>query len=102
MWGGLAAMAATGVVLVIGEPVREFMSTSFRVKLVLVAVGAAGALAFSRVVAATPTPAGAPSSVAAKSAAVAAVALWLAIIFLGRAIAYDVEVWGPLSLAGGA
>jgi hypothetical protein len=23
--------------------------------------------------------------------------LWLAIVFLGRAIAYDVEVWGTLS-----
>jgi hypothetical protein len=30
---------------------------------------------------------------------VATVVLWLAIIFLGRAIAYDVEVWGSLSLA---
>ena len=33
-----------------------------------------------------------------KAAAVATVVLWLAIIFLGRAIAYDVEVWGSLSL----
>jgi hypothetical protein len=26
------------------------------------------------------------------------VVVWLAIIFLGRAIAHDVEVWGSLSL----
>jgi preprotein translocase subunit SecG len=38
-------------------------------------------------------------SPAAKSAAMATVVLWLAIIFLGRAIAYDVEVWGALSLS---
>jgi hypothetical protein len=25
--------------------------------------------------------------------------LWVGIIFLGRAIAYDVEVWGTLSLS---
>jgi hypothetical protein len=29
------------------------------------------------------------------------VILWLAVIFLGRAIAYDVEVWGPWSPAAG-
>ncbi len=33
-----------------------------------------------------------------KAAALATVVLWLAIIFLGRAIAYDDEVWGSLSL----
>jgi hypothetical protein len=27
-----------------------------------------------------------------------ALVLWIAIIFLGRAIAYDTEVWGSLSL----
>jgi hypothetical protein len=38
-------------------------------------------------------------SALAKSAAMATVLLWLAVIFLGRAIAYDVEVWGALSLS---
>jgi hypothetical protein len=33
-----------------------------------------------------------------KLAAAATVLLWLTIIFLGRAIAYDVEVWGSLHL----
>jgi hypothetical protein len=33
-----------------------------------------------------------------KLAAAATVVLWLTIIFLGRAIAYDVEVWGSLHL----
>ena len=37
-------------------------------------------------------------SLGAKTAAAGLVVLWLAIIFLGRAIAYDVEVWGALSL----
>jgi hypothetical protein len=34
----------------------------------------------------------------AKAVAVGLMLVWLAIIFLGRAIAYDVEVWGSLSL----
>jgi hypothetical protein len=33
-----------------------------------------------------------------KAAAVATVVIWLAIVFLGRLIAYD-HVWGPLSPA---
>ncbi len=34
----------------------------------------------------------------AKAVAVGIIVVWLAVIFLGRAIAYDVEVWGSLSL----
>jgi len=41
---------------------------------------------------------GAEFSVGAKIAAAAIMLVWLFIIFLGRAIAYDVEVWGSLSL----
>jgi hypothetical protein len=43
---------------------------------------------------------GAPTSFSggAKATAIVLIALWLAIIFLGRAIAYDVEVWGSMSL----
>ena len=34
---------------------------------------------------------------ATKAAVVAALLVWMAIVFLGRAIAYDVAVWGSLS-----
>lgn len=102
MWGGLAVMALTGMTLVVGEPVRELMNFSFRLKMVLVAIAAGSALAFRAalgrwVIAGADGTSGAPA--AAKSAAVATIALWLAIIFLGRAIAYDFEVWGTLSPA---
>jgi hypothetical protein len=36
-------------------------------------------------------------SAPAKAASILIVALWLAVIFLGRAIAYDQQVWGALS-----
>jgi uncharacterized membrane protein SirB2 len=94
---GLVVMVVTGVLLVIGEPVREFMSLSFWLKMGLLVVGIVSALAFRRSVAvATARPA---SSTTGRFGAIATVMLWLAIIFLGRAIAYDVEVWGSLSLA---
>jgi hypothetical protein len=100
MWGGLLVMAVTGVTLVLGEPVREVMALSFWIKMVLLAIGISSTALFGRAlrpVTGTPRP---EFSAGAKTAAVALVVLWLAVIFLGRAIAYDVEVWG--SLAPGA
>jgi hypothetical protein len=96
---GLVVLAVTGVLLVIGEPIRELMSLSFWLKMALLAVGVASALGFRRALETPGAPAGREFSPGAKSAAVATVLLWLAIIFLGRAIAYDVEVWGALSLS---
>lgn len=99
MWSGLVVMAVTGLLLVIGEPVRQFTSLSFWIKMTLLAIGIASAVTFGRLLA--PAAAGEQRhefSAAAKAAAVATLALWLAVIFLGRAIAYDVEVWGSLSL----
>ena len=96
---GLVVLAATGVILVAGEPIRELMSFSFWAKMTLLAIGIVSALMFTR---SLRTAGVAPDQeprfgAGARSAAVATIMLWLVIIFLGRAIAYDVEVWGPLS-----
>ena len=103
IWSGLVVMAITGVLLVVAEPIREFTSSSFWLKMLLIVVGVVGTVAFRRSLA----PAALTRhhafefSAGTKAGAVATVGLWLAIIFLGRAIAYDVEVWGSLSLAAG-
>jgi uncharacterized membrane protein SirB2 len=137
MWYGLVVMVVTGVLLVIGEPVREFTALSFWLKMSLLAVaviatfvlgrafaprGAAGA-GGPAVAAYTGATGGRPDGVSnvagisgaagvadatglasaefspgAKVLAAGIMVVWLAIIFLGRAIAYDVEVWGSLSL----
>jgi hypothetical protein len=66
----------------------------------LLAIGVASALHFGRTVRAA---AGAPDSEVASGGArvvaVATILLWLAIIFLGRSIAYDVEIWESWHLA---
>ena len=98
MWGGLVVMLVTGGTLVIGEPVREATALSFWMKMALVAIGVLSTAFFGRSLRATPFAARAEFSAAAKTGAVALIVLWLAIIFLGRAIAYDVEVWGSHSL----
>jgi hypothetical protein len=100
IWNGLVVLALTGITLVVGEPIRELMSLSFWLKMSLIAVGAISAWMFSRSVRPLVRDGQEPQfSAATKSAAMVTVLLWLAIIFLGRAIAYDVEVWGAWSPA---
>jgi uncharacterized protein DUF6644 len=99
MWGGVGVMATTGILLVVGEPEREFGALSFWIKMTLVLIGVIGTALLGRTLLRSAAPAEGPGfSGAAKAGAIALTVLWLAIIFLGRAIAYDKEVWGSLSL----
>ena len=98
MWAGIGVMALTGMVLAIGEPVREASSTSFWIKMSLIVIGIIGALTFARSLRPFAYVGDTQFSGGAKLVATGTVVLWLFIIFLGRAIAYDVEVWGSLHL----
>jgi hypothetical protein len=100
MWSGLVVMAITGAVLIVGEPIREFTALSFWLKMGLIAVGVLTTIAFRRSLkpAMLAETQAAEFSAGAKVASIATVVLWTTIIFLGRAIAYDTEVWGSLSL----
>ena len=99
MWIGLVVMAITGAVLIVGEPIREFTTTSFWLKMVLIVIGAASAAAFRWSLGSVAGDRQPVFSFGLKSAAVATLLLWVVIIFLGRAIAYDTEVWESLSLS---
>ena len=99
MWGGIGVMALTGMVLAIGEPVREASALSFWLKMSLIVIGIVSALTFGRALRPLAYVGDTQQfSGGAKAVAAGTVVLWLCIIFLGRAIAYDVEVWGSLHL----
>jgi len=98
MWTGLCLMAVTGLTLVVGEPTREFTALSFWLKMGLLVLGVASTAFYGRSLRHAAIVAPAQFSVGAKLASIFIVILWLAVIFLGRAIAYDREVWGALSL----
>ena len=85
LWAGFAVMATTGALLAIGEPVRQASALSFWIKMALIAVGITALLALRRN--------------NSRGLAWTVIATWVVIVFLGRAIAYDVEVWGAWSLA---
>ena len=106
-WTALVLMAITGAVLTVAEPVREFMTLSFRLKMVLLVVGIGSALLFGRRMRreAAVSVGSASASRGARMAAILTLVLWIAVIFLGRAIAYDTSVWGkwsPVKSVGGA
>lgn len=98
--GSLLALLATGVLMVIGEPVRELVTVSFWLKMVLLAVGILVAAAFQislrKHEEKWEKEAGRSGSL--KFLAIATFLIWVAIIILGRLIAYD-HVWGSWSPA---
>ena len=97
MWGGLVVMALTGLTLIVGEPVREFGAVSFWLKMSLLVISLTSIYVFGRTLRPeTLTSTTTEFSAGRKAAALATVVLWLVIIFLGRAIAYDSAVWGHL------
>jgi uncharacterized membrane protein SirB2 len=95
MWWALLVMAATGLVLIIGEPVREASALSFWLKMALVVVGVVSVLGLRR---AASGSTGMAMPLGTRVAAAAVLLVWIAIIYLGRFIAYDAEVWGSWSL----
>ncbi len=96
--GALWVLLGTGVLMIVGEPERELVTFSFWAKMALVVLGTTIAFGFQRLVR-THAPDWGDQLVQrgwVKAMAVATLMIWLAIIFLGRLIAYD-HIWGPLS-----
>ena len=98
-WTALGVMAGTGLILTIGEPVREVSALSFWIKMTLIVVGVASALYFGRTVGTAAATVSSVYSGRARVVAVMTIVLWVAIMFLGRWIAYDVEIWESWHLA---
>jgi hypothetical protein len=98
--GALCLLLASGGLLVVGEPGRELINFSFRLKMVLVLVMTLIVLGFQAAV--NRRPQQWENAVAnltwVKWAALLIFLFWGCIIILGRLIAYD-HIWGPWALA---
>jgi hypothetical protein len=100
--GALWLLLATGILMVIGEPVRELVTFSFWLKMALVAVGSVVAAIFQAALRRheqrwEDSLVHRPSI---KGLAILTFLIWAGIIVLGRLIAYD-HVWGGWSPAEG-
>ena len=96
--GALCVLLATGALLVIGEPVRELVTFSFWLKMFLVAVGTLIAAVFQMALRKNEQhwEETVVKRAGIKWLAVLTFLIWVAIIILGRLIAYD-HVWGSWS-----
>jgi uncharacterized membrane protein len=98
LWGALAVLLSTGILMVIGEPVRELMSLAFWLKMSMLAIGIFMAIMFQRALSRNEQE-WEQSRVhrrSTKSLAMLTFLIWFSIIILGRLIAYD-SVWGRWS-----
>ena len=95
--GALWLLLTTGVLMIVCEQ-RALTTFSFWAKMTLVAVGALVAWAFQRSVRRHEEAWG--DAMAARGSvrtmAIMTCLVWIAVVFLGRLIAYD-QIWGPLS-----
>lgn len=91
--GALWVMLATGILMVIGEPVRELVTFSFWAKMILVAAMAVISIKFRKT-----HPENLLDRRLVKGLAILTFLIWVCIIILGRLIAYD-HVWGSWSPA---
>ena len=100
--GSLWLLLATGILMVIGEPVRELVTFSFWLKMALVAVGALVAIVFQRTLRRHEREweERLVHRFSIKALAVGTFLIWACIIVLDRLIAYD-HVWGSWSPAVG-
>jgi hypothetical protein len=94
MYRALAVLVLTGVEQTIAAPNRQFMTTPFRLKMLLLAVATVFTVWFARAVRAR---AGRWDDAAARPGgarlfAVVWLGLWIGIIFCGRFIGYAVEI----------
>lgn len=98
--GGLWLMLATGILMVIGEPVRELVTFSFWLKMFLVAVSTLIAASFqiNRRKHERRWEETLMQRRSIQGLAILTFLIWLGIIILGRLIAYD-HIWGPWSPA---
>ena len=96
--GALCLLLATGILMVIGEPVRELVTLSFWLKMSLLAVGTLVATVFQISVRKHEEhwEDAVRNRASIKGFAILTFLIWVAIVILGRLIAYD-HVWGSWS-----
>ena len=99
MWS-LVALLVTGALMVIGEPVRELVTVSFWLKMFLIVVGTVVAAIFLRTLNRNEQEWGETMTrrLSIKLMAILTLLVWLAVVVLGRLIAYD-HIWGAWSPA---
>jgi hypothetical protein len=90
IWAGIALLAASGMILIVGEPQRSLPNRAFQIKMLLLAIAIATTCAFQISLRRQSASWDNPGSIGAATSilAVGTFGLWCAIAFAGRLIAY--------------
>jgi hypothetical protein len=99
LWGALLVLAVTGSLLIIAEPIRQFFTVSFWVKMSLLAVGIIVAVSFQISLARNGAfwEESGSARWRIKVAGLLTLGVWLGILVMGRFIAFDEAIWLSLS-----
>jgi hypothetical protein len=84
LWWALAFLVLSGLLMIVGEPIRELVNPYFWIKMVLVVLGIVVAVLFAKSLGRRSDTVGA----GIRSTALLLVVLWLMIMWCGRWIAY--------------
>jgi hypothetical protein len=88
IWSGLVLLALSGALLIVGEPLRALPNPAFQIKMLLLALAIALTGSFAVSLHHDPARWDRHATTASRLLAVASLALWCAIAFAGRLIAY--------------
>lgn len=90
LWWSLPVLLVSGIVMIIGEPARELTNAYFWSKMALILIAVALTFVLQRQLDDCPFRELAPAKrIVTRAIAITTIALWLAIVFCGRWIAYS-------------
>lgn len=96
-WGSLVVLAITGIVLIVTEPPRQLLAISFWLKMSTLAIAVAIAVLFLRGVDRNAAYWEGAARLQTKVFGIVTFFVWCLVVFLGRFIAFDDQIWGRFS-----
>jgi len=95
--GSLVILALTGMILIVAEPPRQLLAISFWLKMSTLAIAIAIAVLFLRSIGRNTAYWEGAARLRTKVFGIVTFCVWCLVVFLGRFIAFDEQIWGPFS-----
>jgi uncharacterized membrane protein len=96
-WGSLAILTITGAMLIVAEPPRQLLAVSFWLKMSMLAIAIAIAVLFLRSIDRNAAYWEGTAQLRTRVFGIGVFSVWCLVVFLGRFIAFDEQIWGPFS-----
>jgi hypothetical protein len=96
-WGSLVVLAMTGMILMVAEPPRQLLAISFWLKMSTLAIAIAIAVLFRRSIDRNAACWEGPPRPRTRVFGIVTFCVWCLVVFLGRFIAFDEQIWGRFS-----